>query len=351
MTMLGLLLPSVASAHVVNEQTIYEDIQFSAAKEPIVSLSAIGVIPYEHGASLFKPNDPLSRKDLAYWAGSFQQLPAASPTASDIAKAAENAGLVSSLQGNATYREVSQAFFGGQAKVATGQLDSELTREAFVLFMTANLDQQVGGNAAGHTNGTNNTHDKTLYEMAGFTPGPAGKIEEISQQETKDAEGKVTKTYILQIGGKDWSLSDHPKIANAAVDPALWKNKELVRSWTQKVGSNEGVMQLLIFDKQAAGLDLGAGVGSKETSTNSSVSSAHGGHGGGTGATAGGGHGSGTGGTTASGHGSMAESGHINTNGGTPEAVAKFPFVPLILLTALALIGGWLFAKRKRKMI
>ncbi len=71
---LMLLLPAAVQAHIVNESNLYDDIAFSEARENIVYLSGLGVIPYEHGAPLFKPKDKLSRSDLAYWAGSFRGL-------------------------------------------------------------------------------------------------------------------------------------------------------------------------------------------------------------------------------------------------------------------------------------
>jgi hypothetical protein len=300
-----LLLPTAALGHVVNEQTIYEDIELSTVKEQIVLLSGLGVIPYEHGTALFKPQEKLKRMELAYWAGAFKRLPSSSSadiaanTAIDIASAALSEGIISSLQGNATYNDVNQAFFQGQAKPVdtVGQLDGELSREAFVQYMTPFLNQKVNG--------------KNLYEMAGFINGPTGIIEEVTQQEMAGIDGKSTKAYILQIIGKKFALGAHPKIVYAPVDPGEWTGRNIVSSWKLQAAGAEGELQLIIFDKTKVVS------GSNKTAASTSD-------------------------TFHSGYG--AGDGHTQV---TAEA-ASFPYVQVIVMVLFVLIALWLFARKKR---
>lgn len=295
-TMLMILLPSAASAHVVNDQTIYEDIQYSAVKEQIVILSGLGVIPYEHGASLFKPNDKLTRKELALWAGTFLQIKPANTPADEVIKAALDKGIVTSVQGNATYKEVDQAFFQGQAKV--GRPDAELTREDLVVMMKPYLEQKVNGH--------------TLYKMVGFTPGPSGKVEDVTTKDMKDKDGKTIKAFILHIDGKSFVLGAHPKIIQASVDPTAWKGKNVISSWLTKEDGTEQ-LQLVTFEQQSA---------NHAAKGNDSQSSTH----------------------THAGHSSESDTAQTSVSPG-------FPYFPAAIGVLIVLLAVWLFAKRKRKTV
>jgi hypothetical protein len=295
--MLMILLPSAASAHVVNDQTIYEDIQYSAVKEQIVILSGLGVIPYEHGASLFKPGDKLTRKELALWAGTFLQIKPANTPTDEIVKAALDKGIVTSVQGNATYKEVDQAFFQGQAKI--GRTDEELTREALIVMMKPYLEQKVNGH--------------TLYEMAGFTPGPSGKVEDVTTKDMKDKDGKAVKASILQINGKSFVLGAHPKIIQASVDPTVWKGKNIISSWSTKEDGTTEQLQLVTFEQQSAN-QAAKGDDSQPSTHN--------------------------------------HAGHSSESDTAQTAVSPgFPYFPAVIGALFVLLAVWLFAKRKRKMV
>jgi hypothetical protein len=221
----------------LNDQNLYEDIQFVQAKDDLMRLSGIGVIANDHGVPLFRPQDMLTRMDLAYWAGSFLQ-PGGHETAADsmdVAKAALAQGVVSSLQGNATYGDVNRAYFQGQAKV--DHPDSELSREAFVLFMAPYLHTRINGG--------------TLYETAGYSMGPTGTVETVTNQDTTDANGKLSKKYEMKINGKSYALTAHPKVLNGPVSPSFWQGKLIKESWLlpQKTGSDDKLIQLVVFDK------------------------------------------------------------------------------------------------------
>lgn len=104
--------------------------------------------------------------------------------------------------------------------------EGELTREEFALFMYNHLNDQVDG--------------KSLYERAGFVPGPTGEIEKVNAGE---------KTPILQIAGKEYTLSEHPRILHASADPATWQGKRVEESWAVAV---DGTLHLIVFDAAAS---------------------------------------------------------------------------------------------------
>ncbi len=196
-------------------------------------LHGLGVIAADHGTPLFKPQEKLTRADLAYWIGSFLHLMGDDRHVKpeDLAKEAVKQGYVSSLQGNATYKDVNHAYFEGQLKVE--QPDGELTREEFALFVAKNRTQNVNG--------------KTLYDIAEYEPGPAGIVEAVSVQEAKGAEGSTGKIYSLKVNGNRFVLSAHPNVLHGAVDPFTWEGKRITESWLMKVDKGEQHIQLLTF--------------------------------------------------------------------------------------------------------
>jgi hypothetical protein len=120
-------------AHVTNEKTLYDNIQYSKAMEQIVYLRGLNVIPQEKGVSLYKPTELLSKKDLAFWAASFLGMGDKNAKREDLEQAAVKKGIVHNLDGNATFADVNQAYFNGKAPVQNP--DKTLTREDFATFM------------------------------------------------------------------------------------------------------------------------------------------------------------------------------------------------------------------------
>jgi hypothetical protein len=229
---LVLMFPVRAFAHVVNENTIYDDIRYSEAKEDIVMLRGIGAIAAPaQGVNLFKPQDKLTKAELAYWSAAYNKIGGEQATMENLRKAAVADGLVDSLEGNATYGEVSKAYFAGKAAVQNA--NSELTREQFALFMGHFLKEKVDG--------------KTLYDMAGFTPGPSGLIEKVAEK-TQGAGGNEDKVFILSIGGKQYALDPHPKVVRGPTDLTVWKKKNLESSWIA-MEEDQPVVKIIVAAK------------------------------------------------------------------------------------------------------
>jgi len=251
-------------AHVQNENSLYSDIEFSEAKEEIVLLHGIQAISLEGGVNLYRPFDLLTRSTLAYWSGKFLGLGGPGASANEIREAALRDGLVESLEGHATYGDVSQAYFAGQASVE--EASSTLSREAFALYMGTFFTDPVGG--------------MTLFDMAGYEPGPTGLVEEVESSSVTEG-GSSYDVYRIAVGGVWYQVSHHPKILNGPVDLTQWVDKMVEASWYAPVSGDGGEKQLEIIKvgeaqftpEEIAVIDEGAANGEIDETTNGGITS------------------------------------------------------------------------------
>lgn len=211
---LFVLLTVNVMAHVTNEKTIYDDIDFSQAKEEIVYLRGINAVPHEVGANIFRPNELLKRSDLAFWAGTFAGLGNDDSTPEDIQNAAVSEGLIDSLDGNATYGDVNQAYFAGNAPVEDAS--QELSREQFALYMGQFFRTPVNG--------------ETLFDRVGYAAGPSGLVDSVKTESVTEGDSTYD-VFSLSIDGVDYQVSHHPKLLFAPTDLALLQGKTIEESW------------------------------------------------------------------------------------------------------------------------
>ncbi|MDQ6600598.1 hypothetical protein E2K98_28045 [Bacillus salipaludis] len=203
------LFSSTALAHITNEKNIYDDIQFSKVQEQIVILRTIGALAAPEGVNLFKPQEKLTRAELAYYIATFDHL--ADDTAKEevFEKAALQKKRIISLDGNATYQDVDQAFFGGKAP--DSHKSSELTHEDYVRYLSRFLTEKVDG--------------KTLYDLAGAANGPTGTISDVKiiKEGTEDQ-------YVITIEGMNYKINPHGKVLYGPVDLQSWGGKKVDHS-------------------------------------------------------------------------------------------------------------------------
>lgn len=229
----SLFFSSSVYAHVANEKTLYDDIDFSKAKEQIVYLRGLNIIAPEEGAKLYKPKVKLTRAELAFWAAGFKKLGGQDANKAELQRVAVEQGLVSSLEGYATYGDVNQAYFNGQAAVETP--GAELSKEQFALFMGRFLNEKVDGG--------------TLFEQAGFEPGPSGIVEQVSFE--MEGEGEhAYKVFRFTVEGTEYQVSKHPKIVYGPVDLSEWEGKEIVESWISSGEGGKKVIELVKGKKE-----------------------------------------------------------------------------------------------------
>lgn len=293
-----LLFSTSVYAHVNNEETLYDDIEFSQAKEQIVYLRGINAIPSEEGAKLFRPQELLTKADLAFWTASFHGLAGEDAIIEDLQKAAVENGLIGSLESNATYADVNQAYFDGKASV--DQPESELTREEFALFMGPYLkDEKVDG--------------KTLFDRAGIEEGPVGVIEKATMTEEGEGEQK-TKVYTLTIGGKDYQVSGHPKMMYGPTDLTQWEGKKIRDSWLIN-HDGEKMFQMIALEKGQF-LNQGGTEANDQTSQPSQ-------------------------------NGVQADN-QSTDDADSEQSEKEFPVVPVVGAIILVIIAAWLFTKKKK---
>lgn len=286
-----LLMPTVASAHIVNDQNLYEDLQYSKAKSEIVYLTGLGVIPYEHGTMLFSPKDKLTRAELGFWAGSFYKLKEQGAPHDKYAAAALEKGLLSTLEGNATFDDVNRAFFQGKIQVENPQ--EEVSREEFALFVYEHRNEKVD--------------DKSLYDHAGLVSGPAGTVEKVTVQD---------KTPQLKLGDRELTLSSHPRVLNASVDPATWEGRTLEQSWLKTADDQKEQLHILVFEPSSS-------PGATDTSTISSPS-------------------------TVAGHDHGQHAQGESSTQSKAEAPSEFPYVPVaVVVVLIAIVATFWVSKRK----
>jgi hypothetical protein len=214
---------SLAQAHLSVEDRFYEDIEFSKAKEQIVLLRGLNVIAHDNGAKVYMPQKKLSKADLAYWSAAFGKLHEAGASRGTFERAAVERKLVDTLEGIATYRDINQAYFNGEALVDDN--DQEVTREQFALYMGQFLTQSVDG--------------KTLYERAGLIPGPAGLIDKVITQAD-------TGQFQILVQGAAYTLGEHPVIVHGTTDLGAWSGLSIGLSWLAKEDGHRvvGILQM-----------------------------------------------------------------------------------------------------------
>lgn len=209
-----LLFTTNVSAHVMNSQSVFEDIHYTEAAEEILLISALGMVSAESGKQTFRPQDPLTREELGEFVGSYFSFKS---------ELAQEKGYRSSTKGDATYADVNQAFFENELSVENPE--GTMTREEFAQFIAANLESNIGGH--------------TLAERSGYAAGPTGVIEKVQQ---------VEEAYELTIDGNVYELGEHPYVAAESVDPLVWQGMSLTKSWEGT--SEKNALQFLKIESE-----------------------------------------------------------------------------------------------------
>jgi hypothetical protein len=246
------LFSSTAFAHISNEKNIYDDIQYSKVQEQIVILRTLGALAAPAGVNLFKSQAKLTRSELAYYIATFDNLADDTAKEADFQEAAVQKKLIISLGGNATYQDVNNAFFGGKAPMTNGS--NELTHEDYVNYLGQFLTKKVDG--------------KTLYDLAGATPGPAGVI-----NDAKIIKDVKEDQYFITINGSNYKMHPHSKVLYGPVDLMSWIGKKVDKS-VFVTHDGQKVIALIVSTKgQFADNEVNASHASMETHSMSSKDS------------------------------------------------------------------------------
>ena len=214
LSMFLLLVIGQVQAHILNETSQFPDIKSSEARFDIVLLVGAGVIPE---TPQFEPEKKFSRADLAAWAAQTAGLlkSADKPDMKALATAALEQGLVTSLEGDATYADINTIFM--QGKGATAQAEAIPTRAQAASYLVAGLATQVAG---------------SLLEKTAVLPGPTGVVTSIESKTNPDGGS----SQFLAIGDTSLPVYTHAKVGNGSSSLAKWKGLTVRRSYIRKMG-------------------------------------------------------------------------------------------------------------------
>lgn len=227
-----LWLSAPAFGHIKNEASQFPDIEFSDARFDIVMLVGAGIIPE---TPVFEPDKTLSRHELATWVALSRGLGAGgeNPDTAALADAALEAGIVSSLEGEATFHELNTLFFGGEAEVAHPE---EIPTKADAAgFIAAHLDTGAG---------------LALLESRGLEPGATGGVAAVATR-----EGHHGSVYVITVGDTTLPMDQHGRVANGPTDLLQWEGRTVRRSFTRP-GGDSAVWTYL--EAQPVGADAAA---------------------------------------------------------------------------------------------
>ena len=207
-----MLLTTTSYAHVMNVQNTFEDIALTEAADEIVMLSSLGIVSIVDHHALYRPQDVLTKEELAVWVAKYNGFEGTKEVLADVALQQK---LVTELQGDATYNDVNAAFFHNDLALQNG--DETLTREQFALFMFEHLQSEVNG--------------QTLLQKAGYSVGPTGIVEKVERIQKTNAAGEEKNVYMLTISGQRYELGQHPRAFAQTTDPQVWEGEHIAESW------------------------------------------------------------------------------------------------------------------------
>ncbi len=213
--LLGAALISMqAVSHIKNEATQYPDIEFSDARFDIVMLVGAGIIPE---TPVFEPDKPLSRRELATWAALARGLRPGgeTPDTDELADAALGAGLVDSLDGEATISDLDTLFFGGAGNAANP--DSVPTKAEAAAFIASHLDTVSG---------------LALLQSRNLESGATGVVAPV---ETK--KGHHGSVYVITVDETTLPMDAHGRVANGPTDLLQWEGRTVRRSFVRSRGA------------------------------------------------------------------------------------------------------------------
>ena len=227
LAMLVLVSASGALAHLKNEETQFPDIEFSDSRFDVVLLAAAGIIPE---TPVFEPDRPLNRRDLASWVALARGLGKGgeTPNTDVLAQAALTAGVVASLDGEATFGELAAAFFPGQA--APGRERETPTKAQAAQFVASHLTTAV--------------ENSTLLDRLGISAGPMGAIKAVESQADGHGHGTV---YVVTMGETKTPAYVHARLANGPTDLLVWEGRVVRRSLSRAI---DGQMHLIFLEAE-----------------------------------------------------------------------------------------------------
>jgi hypothetical protein len=203
-----------AWSHIKNEGSQFPDIEFSEARFDIVVLVGAGIIPE---TPVFEPDKPLTRIELATWAALSNNLAEGgeTPDTDALARAALEQGLISALEGQATYAEINDLFFAGQLQLEPAQAEAVPSKAEAAGFIASRF---------------NTTEGTSLLEKRGLQPGPTGSVQQVESRSNPDGGS----SYFITVGTTTLPMYAHGRVANGPTDLIQWQGRVIRKSFIRK---------------------------------------------------------------------------------------------------------------------
>jgi hypothetical protein len=210
----GAMAANVA-AHIMTDTTQFPDMKASDARFDVMVLVAAGIIP-EKGP--FGADEPLMHQDLAVWSAlalGLQNKTGEQAGTAELARRALEQGLVTSLEGQATYAEIDTVLF--QGGFAHEHPDEVPSRGAAAAYIVAGLADAAG---------------TPLMEKLSLQYGPIGKVTSVESRKNPDGGSSV---YIT-VAGTALPVYVHGRVGNGPADLKQWQGRTVRRSLIRKQG-------------------------------------------------------------------------------------------------------------------
>lgn len=203
-----------ALAHIKNEASQFPDIEFSESRFDIVVLVGAGIIPE---TPVFEPDKPMSKRELAVWAGLAADLGSGgeTPDVTSLADSAFDHGLVDTLLGDATFADINVAIFEGALSVENAE--TVPTKAEAATFIAKQLSLDAG---------------MTLLNKKGLQVGATGVVTDVQPGDSQHGAA----TYIITIDGTSLPMYSHGRVANGPVDLLQWQGRDVGRSFIRGEG-------------------------------------------------------------------------------------------------------------------
>lgn len=200
-----------AVAHIKNEASQFPDIEFSDARFDIVMLVGAGIVPQ---TPVFEPDKPLSMQELATWTALARGIGPGgeTPNTTRLAQAVLDAGLVTSLEGSATYADINALLFDDQ--LTLDDPSAVPTKAEAARYIAGFIGTEAGNSLLA-------ARDLALAET--------GVVTAVG---TPDSG----RGYVITIGEVMLPMDGHGRVANGPTDLFQWESRYVVRSFVQGSG-------------------------------------------------------------------------------------------------------------------
>lgn len=219
-----LTVKEMAYAHIVHKDNAFEDIEFSPYQDDIVVATKLGYILVDHKERFFKPSDLLLRSDLAYWAAVLHRYSENDNKEYAQQEAIAN-GLLSTLEGYATFNDINHALFAGTLEESS---DNTVSREDFARLIVKNEALLLN----------------VVQPLLNFKRASADSIEVKQNSEIMHGYQFLMTENNTQIV---YEFAAHPYIVGGPSDASLWEKRQASKIWYSENEQGTRLIELIDF--------------------------------------------------------------------------------------------------------